>query len=92
MKLIPLVQAVEKATGCRPHLSTVLRWCNRHNRYGNRLKSKVVGGRRLTSIQWVLEYIDANTSAAEKPRVGNPCHEDQMPHRKAMKELDNAGI
>lgn len=60
-KLLPLVQAVEQATGQRPHLSTVLRWCTRGS-LGIRLESRVLGNRRLTSEQAVLRYMEQVTS------------------------------
>jgi hypothetical protein len=47
-KLLPLVDAVEQATGQRPHLSTALRWATRGSK-GIRLESVFLGGRRLTS-------------------------------------------
>ena len=50
-KLMPLVDAVDRATGRRPHLSTVLRWCTKGN---VRLESRILGGRRLTSVDAVL--------------------------------------
>ncbi len=47
-KLLPLVDAVERATGQRPHLSTALRWATRGSK-GIVLESVFLGGRRLTS-------------------------------------------
>ncbi len=47
-KLLPLVDAVEQATGQRPHLSTALRWATRGSK-GIRLETVFLGGRRLTS-------------------------------------------
>ena len=61
--LIPLVDAVELATGRRPHLSTVLRWCSRGSR-GYRLESRVLGGRRFTTVKFVLQYLDNVTAAS----------------------------
>lgn len=61
--LLPLVDAVEQATGRRPHLSTCLRWCTRGSR-GVRLESRVLGGRRLTSVPAVHRYMDATTTAS----------------------------
>ncbi|MEZ6088236.1 MAG: DUF1580 domain-containing protein [Pirellulaceae bacterium] len=61
---LPLVDAIEAATGYRPHLSTCLRWCQRPNRYGIRLESWRIGGRRVTSIAAVQRYNEATTAAA----------------------------
>ncbi len=64
--LFSLVDAVEKATGRRPHLSTVLRWCTKP-KMGIRLESVVLGGRRLTSPIAVLRYMSAVTEAKDGP-------------------------
>ena len=63
-KLMPLVDAVDRATGRRPHLSTVLRWCTKGSG-GVRLESRILGGRRLTSVDAVLRYIEASTFARD---------------------------
>jgi hypothetical protein len=63
--LSPLVCAVEKATGHRPHLSTVIRWCIRGSS-GIRLESKVLGGRRLTSPEAVRRFMDSVTAAKDR--------------------------
>jgi hypothetical protein len=90
-KLYPMVEAVQKATGRRPHLSTVLRWSQRHNRHGLRLDSLMVGGRRLTSVEAVQRYIKANTQAADRsPFAAQPgaCRQNEMTVEKAVAELD----
>lgn len=70
--LLPLVEAVHRATGRRPHLSTALRWCTKE-RCGIRLESRILGGRRLTSPEAVLRYMEAVTRAKDgeiaKPSV-----------------------
>jgi hypothetical protein len=53
---LPLVSAVEKVTGHRPHLSTVLRWCTKGAR-GRKLASAVIGGRRMTTVAAVRDFI-----------------------------------
>jgi len=60
--LYPLTQAVEKATGRKPHLSTVIRWTTRGSA-GIRLESVMLGGRRLTSEDAVLRFTEAVTRA-----------------------------
>lgn len=57
---LPLRDAVYKATGTRPHLSTIHRWCVKGSR-GVRLESKVLGGRRFTTIDAVEHFINSLT-------------------------------
>ncbi len=75
-KYLPLVDAVEQATGRRPHLSTCLRWCTRGSR-GVRLESRVLGGRRLCTISAVIRYMTATTAAS----VGGMVAPVQTPHQ-----------
>ncbi len=75
--LLPLCEAVEQATGRRPHLSTCLRWCTRGSR-GIRLESRVLGGRRLTSVPAVMRYMAATTEAS----VGGMVATTQTPHER----------
>jgi len=55
--LLPLVEAVTRVTGLRPHLSSVIRWGSRGSK-GVHLQTKVVGGRRYTTTDWVLEFVE----------------------------------
>ena len=64
-RLFPLVMAVERATGQRPHLSTVLRWSTR-GQNGVRLETKMLGGRRMTSTEAVDRYVAAVTDARDR--------------------------
>ncbi len=66
-KLLPLCLAVYEATGTKPALSTVLRWATRGNS-GIRLESRILGGRRLTSAEAVLRFMDATTNARDGKR------------------------
>ena len=91
-RLYPLVEAVERAVGYRPHLSTVLRWAQRRNRYGNRLKTVVVGGRRLCSVEAVHEYNAANTAAADGQPKPSTSTQIERAHEAAMKELNDLGV
>jgi len=92
-ELIPLVEAVQEATGRRLHLSTVLRWCQRPNRHGIRLESWIVGGRRLTSIEAVQRYIDANTRAADPCAIPSQTNRQaKAAHDSAIAELESDGI
>ena len=72
---LPIVQAVEKATGKRPHIQTVRRWIKKGVR-GIRLEASFVNGQYLTSTSAVKEYIDATTEArlqvTEAPKIDIP--------------------
>ena len=87
----PLVVAVHRAHGRRPHLSTVLRWCQRRNKYGNKLESWLQGGRRVTSVEAVRRYDEANTTASESRDDGTPKStpaQQTKAHAEAVLELD----
>ncbi|WP_436714964.1 DUF1580 domain-containing protein [Roseiconus lacunae] len=91
--LIPLRDAVEQATGRRPGISTVMRWCQKPNQYGIRLRSRKVGGLRLTSVEAVNEFIDRTTAAAEGGRVTvSTSKQVKRAHDAAMNELRAAGV
>lgn len=64
--LLPLVIAIKQATGRQVHLSTALRWCQRGSR-GVKLESKVLGGRRLCSVEAVHRFVDLTTLASDMP-------------------------
>ncbi len=72
-KLLPLCLAVYEATGTKPALSTVLRWVNRP---GICLESRILGGRRLTSTEAVLRFMEATTNARDGKRVPKSQSED----------------
>jgi hypothetical protein len=55
-RLMPILRAVERATGVRPHLSTVLRWCVRGAR-GRKLAYVEIGGRKMTTIRSVNDFL-----------------------------------
>jgi hypothetical protein len=69
-QLLSLVEAVEKATGYRPHKTTVTRWCILGSR-GSKLHSVILGGRRLTTVQDVKDFMAATTAGRESQ--GEPC-------------------
>lgn len=71
LDLKPVVEAVEEATGRRPHLSTVLRWHHR-GRKGVRLKCWELGGRKLTTTQAVLDFIADVSAAGSTPQQCSP--------------------
>ena len=86
---LPLVEAVQKATGRRPHLSTVLRWCQRPNRYGIRLESWLVGGRRVTSVERVRLYTERTTEAADKDTSDGISSQSTVAHSAALRDLQS---
>ncbi len=60
---LPLVVAVESVTRRRPHLATATRWCQTGSR-GIRLQSWFIGGRRLTTLLAVRQWVEAVSLAA----------------------------
>ena len=61
-KLLNICEAIHSVTGRRPNLSTGWRWASKGCR-GIRLRTAVLGGKMLTSIEWVEEFIQATTEA-----------------------------
>lgn len=60
---LPVATAVERVAGFRPHASTTWRWTKRGVR-GVKLETRVVGGRPMTTTEWVEEFIAATTAAS----------------------------
>lgn len=87
--LLPLVEAVERATGLRPHLSTTIRWSTRGSA-GIRLQTQVVGSRRFTTVPWVQQYIHAVTEAKNGSSVmmATPRQQEQAAKKSAKKLAD----
>ena len=61
-KLLNICEAIHSVTGRRPNLSTGWRWSTKGCR-GIRLRTAVLGGKMLTTIAWVEEFIQATTEA-----------------------------
>jgi hypothetical protein len=85
---LSLVEAVEAATGRRPHLSTVLRWSQRRNRYGVKLESWMIGGRRVTSREAVRRFNEATTAAANSDLTASITVRRSKAHSEAKRELE----
>jgi hypothetical protein len=89
--LFSLPTAIEKAIGQRPHLSTCHRW---RLKKANPLETVKVGGRRMTSVEAVSRFIEANTAAADggdttvSPSNGQP----QASAERIDQELAEAGL
>ena len=88
-KLLPLVEAVQLATGLRPHLTTVIRWCSRGSS-GVRLRTQCVGGKRFTTVLWVKEYTDKVTQVKNGclPVMQSPRQQEQAAKKSAKKLAD----
>ncbi|MCO8121467.1 DUF1580 domain-containing protein [Stieleria sp. TO1_6] len=70
-----------------------MRWCQKPNRHGVKLRSHKLGGRRLTSIQAVNEFIDRTTAAADGvPVNASTSRQIEAAHNTALRELEEAGI
>jgi len=92
-KLYGLVDAVEMATGRRPHLSTCLRWSSKP-KHGIRLETICLGGRRLTSPGAVTRYMEAVTQAkdgcVQAPPI-TPRQQDRLADRAAKLLAERVG-
>lgn len=62
-KFLPVLTAIEAQTGVRPHPSTPWRWATK-GQGGVVLQTWMVGGRRMTTVEAVAEFIEARTQAA----------------------------
>ncbi len=60
MKFLTIAAAIEQMTGKRPHPVTCWRW-SKKGIAGVKLQTWRVGGRRLTTLQAVQEFIEAST-------------------------------
>lgn len=89
----PLVEAIASETGHRPHLSTAHRWCQR-GVGGTKLKSWKIGGRRMTTVEAVREFVEATTSASDPSAAQSPVTPKQTSkaHEAAMRELREQGL
>lgn len=77
-------KAIEQVTGERPHPSTCWRWAIR-GVGGTRLETKVIGGRRKTTVAAVETFIEARTEAATPLAV---VHSGSMRSARLDAELD----
>ncbi len=76
-----------------PQPSTVLRWCQKRNRYGIKMQSSMIGGRRVTSVEAVRRYNQATTLAADSQSVvadTNP--QQRSAHESAVREPEEEGL
>jgi hypothetical protein len=62
--MFSIYTAVERVTGQRPSPATCARWTRGHGVKGERLNSWMCGGRRLTTLSAVRDFIERTTNAA----------------------------
>jgi len=84
--LMPLVEAVQKATGRRPALTTVIRWAT-HPKRGVSLRIWCVGSRKLTTVEAVNEYVSQLTDATLAPSQPT-CTRTPRQRERAMAQAD----
>jgi Protein of unknown function (DUF1580) len=88
----PLVQAIEKVTGRRVHLSTAHRW-RLKGIHSVKLDTALVGGRRMTSPEAVVRFLEATTNAADGDQPRPHTNRQRETEIKRAKDfLDEAGI
>ena len=71
---LPLGQAIQKVTGLRPHITTLLRWANKGVDVSGRkvrLETRKIAGRRYTKVEWARDFIEA-TNETEHREVLHP--------------------
>ena len=82
--LYSVATAIEKATGRRPHPSTAHRWRLRRE---HPLETWKVGGRRMTSVEAVIRFIEAVTAAADSQPPESRIHLRRAAADDAEREL-----
>ena len=76
----------------RPHISTVWRWHHRGCR-GIRLETAVIGGRRFTSREAIVRFIERTTESRDGvTSTPTPSRNRQAAIKAAEQELAEAGI
>lgn len=93
LPLLPLVEAVSLATGQRRSIQTILRWSQKPNQHGINLQTWKLGGKRLTTIVAVRDYVHATTQAADRNAIPEATpKQTSIAHDRAMKMLEAEGI
>ena len=88
---------VEKITGDKPNPSTLYRWHSRGLK-GVKLRTAYAGGHRRTTEQWIREFFDAVTEAADgqvdesQYQASSPMAPPSRGSNATDAELDAAGI
>ena len=71
---LPLGQAIQKVTGLRPHITTLLRWANKGVDVSGRkvrLETRKIAGRRYTRVEWARDFIEA-TNESDSVAISQP--------------------
>ncbi|QEG43455.1 DUF1580 domain-containing protein [Roseimaritima ulvae] len=68
-KYLPVADAIEHVTGRPVSSATAARWIAKRNRYGAILESWLIGGRRVTTLNCVREYLAASRTGEEASRA-----------------------
>lgn len=94
IKLSRVPAVIERIDGERPSMATIYRWVQRGLR-GQRLRVLYVGGYRRTTVEWVHDFFEAVTEAAEAEQcpvatVGRTNRGQAIAN--AERELEAAGI
>ena len=85
MQLLNLSDAFEKKTGRRPPPCTTWRWSSKGVK-GVKLQVVFMGGTRLTTEEWVQDFIDAVSRAnMEKHEAAPPMQTPRQQERNAEK-------
>lgn len=92
-QLLPILDAIEKATGQRPHPATAHRWRTR-GVAGIRLSSCCLGAKRLSSVPAVRRFRDQVTAAKDGHSPPSPRTNRQRESavQRAEKELAGEGF
>lgn len=77
LDLKPLAEAYEAATGVRPNLATIYRH-RQKGLHGIKLQTWLVGGKRYTTVDAVLEFVQRTTAARDGAVSPLPNHADRV--------------
>jgi hypothetical protein len=89
-KLHPVVRSIELATGRRPHKSTTHRWMDSVSPRRPPLPYVMLGGQRMCSVEAVLRWIAASTTAA-KTSGPEPVARSSIKIERAEQDLADSG-
>jgi hypothetical protein len=88
---------IAETTGVRPHRNTLWRWYT----YGVRktkLRTRIVGGRRQTCVEWIHEFFDAPDRAMVEEEIARICATSKRPvalersNQLAKRRLQEMGV
>lgn len=82
---LPLHEAAKLPVLCGTNLATLYRWCDTGCR-GIKLKSLLIGGRRVIKEADLVAFIEATTAAGERDRTAQPASPAKVSRRRAAAE------